>query len=226
MAPGMPLRLPNGHRGSGRPGTRARTRDSRRGRSARLKCSAATRWLSRQQLLVRRPQPLPPGAPDRRRRTSGSRRPPAPRRPGTRPTASGRRWVADSTDGLPKPSQDDGSRTASQAAYASAMEQPPSGWPSTTRAARPADEPVELGPVAVLGRPEQPVGAADGLGQRDGPRDVLAGERPRRLQQHRVPSLAPRRGSDRRPVARCRVGVERVVDRRGAHAAGGQLGRG
>ena len=103
------------------------------------------------------------------------------------------------------------------------MEQPPVGEPRTTgqRARRPG-APVRA--VPVLGRPEEPVGGVERLGESNGPPDVLARQCARRLQQQGGAIGDAEAGPHGRALARRRIRVEGVVDRRGLNPAGRQLG--
>ena len=80
--------------------------------------------------------------------------------PGSSPTAIGSRCSADSISGSPKPSHDDGSTTASQAAYAPGM--CTSNGSRRRTGTRPAASTASSSClVAVLGRTGQPVRAAE-----------------------------------------------------------------
>ena len=123
------------------------------------------------------------------------------------PMASGRRWTADSMDGLPKPSHVEGRTTTSQARVGVGDGEPGPSRRGTEhdRAAGLGQEAVELGAVAVLGRAEEPVGGAELGGQAQAAGDVLAGEGPGRLQdQDAAPGRRPR--ASRTPIAARRPG--------------------
>ena len=110
------LRLPNGHAGPGRPGTRRRTRDSRAGRSARLKWSAATRWLCASSRSSGRRSHAASGAGSDGVEPVGSRTPPARPPPGRSPPPAGADGSPTPPRGCRSPPTSRAAATASQAA--------------------------------------------------------------------------------------------------------------
>ena len=81
----------------------------------------------------------------------------------------------------------------------------------------------ELGPVALLGRAEDPVGRPEAGGERQRGGHVLAGDGPRGVQQEALVRAHSETGASGGPVTRGRVGVERVRDRGGVDAARREL---
>ncbi len=87
----------------------------------------------------------------------------------------------------------------------------------------PGQDALELVVVVLLGRAEQPVVGADGLGHREPGGHVFARDGPGRLEQQPLAVGDPEAAPGRHPIPGGRPGVKGVVDHRGLDTPGGQL---